>query len=66
VRHRIELASVDAADGDAHLLGLFEHVLDLLRVRIVPDEHDFEASLSSPQCRENGLSPFHVFHKAKV
>jgi hypothetical protein len=66
VSHRVELAPVDAADRDAHLLGLFEDILYLLRVRIVTHEHDFEPPLSSPQRRKNGLPPFHVFHSRKV
>jgi hypothetical protein len=66
VRHRVELAPVDAADGDAHLLGLREHVLDLFRVRIVPHEHDFEPPLPSLQRGEDGLPAFHVFHRRQV
>jgi hypothetical protein len=62
VRHRIELAAIHASHRHAHLLGLLEDILDLLSVRIVPHEHDFESSLPSPQGGENGLSPFHMFH----
>jgi hypothetical protein len=62
VRHGVKLAAIDAAQRHAHLLGLLEDILDLLGVRIVPHEHDFESSLPSPQGGENGLSPFHVFH----
>jgi hypothetical protein len=48
MRHRIELAPVDPSHRYAHLLGLLEDILHLFRMRIVPDEHDLESTLTSP------------------
>ena len=63
----MELSGMKPTDErfDAKTTVLIENVLHLFGVRVVPDEHDLEPPLPSPQGGEHGLSPFNVFHDGK-